>query len=175
MSLEIFENRKEWYATYQAGWLAHLQETGQCDWKLYTRPHNRTPIVSPGIDLRQSRLVLISTAGAYLVESQTPFDAENLLGDYSIRTFPSDTSFGALSFDHTHYDHTAVEVDPQVLLPLRHLEDMVREGFIGELAERTISYMGYQPDATRTVDETIPAVIDAALNLGADAALLIPA
>jgi hypothetical protein len=34
-------------------------------------------------------------------------------------------------FDHTHYDHTAVDEDPEVQLPLRHMEEMVAAGMIG--------------------------------------------
>ena len=41
-----------------------------------------------------------------------------------------------------------------MLLPLRHLADMVDEGVIGELTSSVISFMGYQPDITRVIDET---------------------
>ncbi len=172
--MQIFETRESWYSHYLENWLAHYQQTGATDWKIYQRPKNETPVQGKGIDLAHSRLVLISTAGGYLHDSQTPFDAENDLGDYTIRLFPSSTPLEALSFAHTHYDHTAVDADPQVLVPLRHLEDLVREGVIGEIASMVVSYMGYQPDATRTVDVLFPAVLDAVRSQQAQGALLVP-
>jgi len=173
--MEIVENLREWEATFRSGWLAHYEQTGQIDWSLYNRPHNKIAPAGPGIDLSKSRLALISTAGAYLRASQAPFDAPDPLGDYTIRLFPSSTPFSEIAYAHEHYDHTAVNADPQVLLPLRHLENMVAEGLIGALAPSLISFSGYQPDLRRVVDELIPAILDVAKAEEIDAALLVPA
>lgn len=172
--MEILENREEWYQTYQANWLRHYQETGETKWDLYQLPNNQHTPAGSRVDLAQSRLLLISSAGGYLPATQDPFNAENDLGDYTIRTFPVTTAPSAVAFAHTHYDHSAVNEDQQVLLPLGHLQALVAEGVIGALAEDVINFMGYQPDATRVVDETIPAIIDAAKALHAEAALLVP-
>ena len=172
--MEILENRAEWEQTYQKNWLAHYKATGETKWDIYNRPNNKTAPGLPGIDLSQSRLILISSAGGYLKDVQDPFDAPNQLGDYTIRTFPSDTPFDAIAYAHDHYDHTAVNSDPQVLLPLQHLQTMVAEGQIGELAPIVISFSGYQPDAARVVDETIPEIVAVAKEQQADAALLVP-
>ncbi len=59
------------------------------------------------------------------------FDAENSISDPTIRVFPVSTPFSAVRFDHTHYDHTAVDEGPDVQLPLCHIEEMVSEGMIG--------------------------------------------
>lgn len=173
--IEILEHRDQWETTFRQGWLAHYQQTGETNWKLYKPPANETAPSGPGVDLRASRLLLITTSGAYLREMQTPFDAPNLLGDYTIRLFPTASPFEALAYAHEHYDHTAVNQDPQVLIPLRHLESMVAEGKIGSLAESVISFSGYHPDVTRVIDETIPAILEAARALAAQAALLAPA
>ncbi len=173
--MEILENREKWLATFRAGWLAHFEQTGDFDWKLYNRPTNTQPVAGPGVDPAASRLLLISSAGAYLPGQQPPFDAPNPLGDYSVRLIPSSTPLDGLAFSHTHYDHAAVDADRQVLVPLRHLEDMAHEGSIGEIAEQFVSFMGYQPDAARVVDETIPLIREAARDLHAQAALLVPA
>ena len=109
----------------------------------------RIEAAGPAIKLSESRLILISTAGGYLRGSQEPFDASNDLGDTSIRLFPSSTPLDALAYAHEHYDHDAADADPQVLLPLRHLDDLVAE--------------------------SVPQVLEAALASGADAALLVPA
>lgn len=173
--MQILENQSQWLADYQKGWLAHYQKTGEFDWKIYNRPTNEQAPSGPGVDLAKSRLVLISSAGSYLAASQQPYDADHPLGDYTIRTYPSSTPLDALAFAQTHYDHTAVNADRQVLVPLRHLEEMAAEGMIGEIAPNVISFHGYQPDATRTVTETAPAIVAAAKQDGIQAALLVPA
>ena len=173
--MEILNNRDAWQTDYRAGWLAHYEHTGAFNWKLYQQAQNRPLSPTPGIDLRQSRLLLISTAGAYLRAAQEPFDAAHPLGDYTMRLFPSDTPFEDLALAHTHYDHAAVTEDPEVLLPLGHLADMVAEGAIGGVAPSVVSYMGYQPDLSRVVDELIPAILPVARDLQVQAALLVPA
>lgn len=173
--MEIIENLAQWEKAFENGWLAHYQKTGETDWKQYVRVKNEEVPAGPGIDLAQSRLVLISTAGGYLPSDQAPFDAADDLGDYTIRLFPLATPFAELAFAHDHYDHTAVNSDPQVLLPLRHLEEMVAEGKIGEMAPMVISYCGYQPDVRRIKDKLIPAVLENVRAQEADGALLVPA
>jgi hypothetical protein len=174
--MNILENLEQWKADYERGWLAHYRETGEFNWKIYNRPKNSTPIGGPGIDLSQSRLALISSAGGYLRESQEPFNTNKAdLGDYTIRLFPSSTPFEKVTFAHGAYDHTAVNEDPQVLIPLRHLEDLVDEGVIGELAPSVINFCGWQPDVERTLNELIPAIVEAAKSEKVNAALLVPA
>jgi D-proline reductase (dithiol) PrdB len=173
--VEILENREEWIATFREGWLAHYERTGGIDWEQYPLPDNRTPPAGPGIDPSTARLMFISTAGGYLPGEQEPFDAPNPLGDYSVRLVPSSTPFERLDYAHDHYDQAAVRQDPQVLVPLRHLEDLVAEGVIGELAPSMAFFMGYQPDMTRVIDETLPPILSAAQTEGVTAALLVPA
>ncbi len=175
MAMEILERPDEWRATFEAGWLAHFRQTGEIDWKRYNRPRNTAAPRGRAVNLAVSRLILISSAGGYLRQDQQAFDAENDLGDYTIRLFPSNTDFAEIAFAHTHYDHAAVDADPQVLLPLRHLEDLVAEGRIGAQTANIISFMGYQPDVSRVLNEMIPAIIAAARAERADAALLVPA
>jgi D-proline reductase (dithiol) PrdB len=175
MLMEILENRDQWYTAYRDGWLAHHQQTGEFNWKIYNRPTNTTAPAGKGIDLSQNRLVLISSAGGYVRDSQMPFDAPHPYGDYTMRLFPASAALDSIAFAHDHYDHSAVNHDPQVLLPLRHLENLVTEGVIGELAPSVISFMGYQPDATRVIDELFPLILEAARAMDAQAALLVPA
>ena len=172
--MSILENSDQWKEDFKQGWLARFQRSGTFYWDTYIRPKNQNPIPGPGVDLKTSRLMLISSAGGYLPVSQQPFDASNPLGDYSIRTFPANTPFSKLSYAHEHYDHTAIEADPQVLLPLEHLRNMVDDGEIGELTD-VVSFMGYQPDVSRLIEETIPGILNFARDEDAQAALLVPA
>lgn len=178
--MEILENREEWQEIYRQGWLAKLQAEGVKDWRLYQHPRNEQAPGVPGVKLSHSRLLFITSAGAYLPDRQRPFDVANLTGDYTMRTFPSATPLADLAYAHDHYDHTMVDRDPQVALPLRHLEDLVNIGqraetvSPGELAPSVISFMGYQPNAGRVIDELIPPIIAAAQTEGVQAALLAP-
>jgi hypothetical protein len=47
--MEVVENRDQWQTSYDGGWLAHYQETGELDWSLYPRPRNRTAPAGLGI------------------------------------------------------------------------------------------------------------------------------
>lgn len=172
--MSIVEQPLEWLEEFQIGWLAHYQKTGKIDWDKYVRPRNTFPPSGPGVTLAESRLLLISSAGAYQPASQEAFDEENPLGDYTIRIIPSDTPFEDIGYSHTHYDHKFVEADPQVLLPLRHLAEMEAGGKIGEIAPVFLSFNGYHPNIIRVVKETIPAILKIAKELSVQAALLVP-
>ena len=173
--VEILENRADWEQTFTENWLAHYQETGETDFKLYQYSRNEEGVAGKALDLSQSKLLFITTAGGYLKDQQKPFEAEGALGDYSIRTFATDTQLDKLAFAHTHYDHKYVDEDPQVLLPLRHLEDLAHEGVIGEIAPKVVSFSGYMPDVRRLLDEIVPQVVGLAKDQQVDAALLVPA
>jgi len=173
--MDILEDRDEWNHEFEQNWLKHFQETAEINWKTYNPPRNQIAPEGKAIDLSKSRLILISTAGGYLKDSQDPFDASNLLGDYSIRTFPSNTPLNQLAFAHEHYDRTAVNEDAQVLVPLRHLESLVEEGVIGEISPSVISFMGYQPNVIRVLDDMIPLIRDVVKKEQVQGALLVPA
>lgn len=172
--MTVLDNYTQWHNNYSSGWLAAFQQTGKINWDLYPWPSNNSDVAGPGIDVRKARLVLVSSSGAYLPASQPAFDAENDLGDYGIRLIPLATPLRQIAYAHTHYDHTAVNADPQVLLPLNHLDEMMAVGEIGDLADNVISFMGYQPDLGRVVDECIPAIVAAAQRERANAAVLVP-
>jgi hypothetical protein len=173
--MEIVENLAQWQTDFRNGWLAHYEETGQNNADLYVRPRNTQAPAGKGIDLAESRLLLITSSGAYLKHVQEPFDAEHQVGDYSLRTFPFATPPGALAFAHTHYNHAAVDADSEVLVPLGHLARMVDESRIGEMAPTVISFGGYLRDVGRVVDEVIPPMLEIAQKEKVDGALLVPA
>ena len=172
--MEIIENRADWEQTYTSTWLAHYNETGETKWDIYNRPDNKTAPSGKAVTLNTSKIMLVSSAGSYIKDEQDAYDAENDLGDYTIRLIPSDIDFDKLAYAHTHYDHTAVNMDPQVLLPLVHLHNLVEAGEIGAITDNFVSFMGYQPNAAQVVDETIPLIIEAAKTEQANAVLLVP-
>ena len=173
-NIEVLEQKGAWDAHFRQNWLATLQEQGTLNWKLYQHPRNERAPGAPGVELGRSRLLFVTTAGAYLRDEQAPFDEASLYGDYSLRTFPSSTPFSALAYAHDHYDRAMIREDAQVAIPLRHLEALVAAGRLGEVAPSVASFMGYQPDAGRVVDDLVPQVVALAQEMAVDAALLAP-
>ena len=170
-----------WAERFEGRWLDHVRREvlgipgAEPDWSLYEGPRNRTAPSGRAVRLSESRLILVSSAGASLRSRNEPFDAVNVLGDPTLRLIPTTVPLSDVRFDHTHYDHLAVSGDPQVQLPLRHLEEMAAEGLIGGLAENFVSFSGYQPDVRAVADLVAPGVLEAAREEKADAALLVPA
>ena len=95
------ENLEAWGEHFEAGFLAHYNETGHADYKQYKYVTNEQSPTGKAIDISKSRLAFITTAGGYLSDSQEPFEAHNLLGDYSVKTFP--LNFLTSSLLHTNY------------------------------------------------------------------------
>ncbi len=172
--MEILERRTAWGEQFEAGWLARQRATGEFDWKQYQYARNEAPVPGAPVALARSRLLVVTSSGAYVRGEQPPFDAPNPLGDPSHRTFPVSLPLERLAFAHDHYDHAFVDRDVQAVLPLRHLEALVREGAVGELAPTAFSFSGYLPDVRRVVDEVAPPLLALARRQEADAALLVP-
>lgn len=61
-----------------------------------------------------------------------------------------------------------------MLLPLGYLAEMIAEGGVGALTPNVLSFMGYQPDVGRVLDELIPSIRAAVRAERAEAALLVP-
>jgi len=172
--MDILENKIQWETQYRDNFLEQYAKTGTLDWRQYPHPRNAQAPPGPGIDPATARLMLVSSAGTYLDGEQEPFDAADPLGDYTIRLIPTATPLKTLAFAHDHYDHAFVDEDPQVLLPLHHLKDLAGEGLLGGLSPSVVSFMGYQPDLGRVVDELIPPILETAAAERINAALLIP-
>ncbi len=171
----VIEGEQKWEADYNKKFIKELDATGKIDWKKYQYNRNRFSPSGPALDLSKVKLLLVSTAGAYHKDSQEPFDAKNILGDYTLRRIPIDTDFNDLGIAHDHYDHKAIKADPQVLLPLNHLKDMVREGKLGSLATEWISFSGYQPNIIKVKKELAEKIMHIAKELEVQATLLVPA
>ncbi|MFC1550030.1 glycine/sarcosine/betaine reductase selenoprotein B family protein [Candidatus Neomarinimicrobiota bacterium] len=172
--MEILEDRKEWLQDYTSNCLSHYHATGEIDWKRYHYSKNSDFPSALPVKLSQAQIMLVTSSGAYLPDSQEPFDAANKLGDYQVRVFDPMTPFEKIDYAHEHYDQSYVRKDPQVLLPLRHLEILVTTNYIASLTPKVVSFMGYQPDVTKIIDITIPEVISVAQENEVDAVFLVP-
>ena len=124
--------------------------------------------------LAQTTLALVSTCGAYRREVDCPFDAHNYFGDSSFKEIPRDTGASVLAFSHTHYNLEHVSKDPNVGFPLFHLMEFEREGVIARFADPAISFSGFIPEPRQLIQETAPAAAKQLVEVGAQAALLVP-
>lgn len=173
--MEILEQPLEWLRAFQEGWLSNLEKTGKANWDLYTLTHNHLIPNSRGINLSQSRVLLITTAGVYYEGQQRPFDTQLPLGDYSIRLIPYTADPDKLVFGHPYLNQKYVQEDHQVLLPMQHLYELSKEGFIGSLVPVVVSFSGFMPHAIRLVKELVPAILRVAKEYSAHAAMIVPA
>jgi hypothetical protein len=173
--MEILENPLEWLREFQDGWLSKFENSGTIDWSLYVPPRNLSAPNSRGINLSESRLMLISTAGAYCAGKQNFFNSAHPLGDYTIRQVPVSTRVEDLTFAHPDLDLGYANQDSEVILPLQHLNQMVSDGIIGSLAPVFISYCGFQPHAIRIVKELVPSILKAIKQYHVHTALIVPA
>jgi D-proline reductase (dithiol) PrdB len=129
--------------------------------------------------LRECAIALVSTAGIARNDDR-PFDQERerrdpWWGDPGFRVIPLGTTEQDVRLYHMHIDPRFGQADLDVVLPMRRLTELAREGLVGQPAPRHYSLMGYILDPTVLVEETAPAIADRMRADGVDAAALVPA
>lgn len=85
-------------------------------------------------DLKECRIALVSTSGAY-AEGMQPFSDNDL----SFRLIPSDTDARKIHFVPGHFDTAPGGEDPNIMFPLDRLRELRSSGEIGKLADDYIS------------------------------------
>lgn len=135
-------------------------------------PIPRTILAKP---LEECRVALVSTAGLVL-PADRPFDESIRGGDFSHRVVPADIDVQSLQEHHRSdaFDHSGLEADRNLGMPLDRLRELVAEGVIGALAPRHVSLMGSITAPGRLVKHTLPRVTGLLLEDGVDVALLVP-
>lgn len=129
-----------------------------------------TPLAKP---LEESRVALLTTAGAHLAD-QTPFHVETSAGDHTYRLLPDDLDPSQLRFTHTHYDTASAEEDPNCVLPIDRLHELVERGRIGSASPVHIGMMGFNPDPSPVQDVLAPQVAEILNDAEVDVALIVP-
>ena len=123
--------------------------------------------------LAQCRVALVSTAGVHL-KSQPAHDLLNPHGDASFREIPGDTPASALAVDHSHYDTSDANTDPNCVFPIDRLHELAHMGIVGAVASLHFGFMGFIPDGRLLRDTTAPVVAERLLNSGTDVVVLTP-
>ena len=124
--------------------------------------------------LSQTRLTFVSSAGIQ-PKGTMPFDVVHPVGDFSFRRVPSASTISELEIHQIKYPTTGALKDLNVIFPIERLQELTKEGLIGELTPNLFSFIGYQmdpPTFERTLAEDIA---NAVVAEGAEAALLCPA
>jgi D-proline reductase (dithiol) PrdB len=134
-------------------------------------PPSFTPLSKP---LGDATIAVITSGGLYIEGQQEPFAAADVYGDPSIRLLPTDTPYEHLRIAHDHYDHTVPMQDLSTINPMANLKILHEEGFIGGIYPQQISFSGYIPVWTRTLDQLVPAVLHELRGKPIDSVLLVP-
>lgn len=133
--------------------------------------------------IKQARFTIITSAGIYLKDSQSPFDLqreqkEPTWGDPSLRIIPSSTKPEALAISHLHINPKTILTDINVVFPLQRMAQLAEQGIISGLTQHCFSVMGYQgfpPNTTTWREQTAPQIIEILQQEEAHGALLTPA
>lgn len=96
--------------------------------------------------------------------------------DGSFTVLPASARDVQLSHFSPNFDRSGFAADINVVYPVDRLEEFVARGEIGSLAERNISFMGAQFDATYSTIllDTGPAAAKVLVDQGVDVVLMTP-
>ena len=142
------------------------------------------PLPKPVSD---SRLALITSTGHFVdgqdpeplgVKNMTQQEAIEKIVDFvkaapQLSAVPVDTPENKLRVRHGGYDIRGVQADPNVAFPLQRLQELEREGVIGQLARQAYSFVG-ACSQKRLLTQTGPQWIEIFKEQQIDAALLVP-
>ena len=127
--------------------------------------------VKPGKPLSESRLGLLSTAGAYIA-GQVAYHYKD---DTSIRVIPNTTPVEDIRFSHVTENYLVeARQDPRCVFPIEALRALSNKGVIGSLAENYFSCMGGIYSQRRVATELIPDLQARLMDEQIDVLLLVP-
>lgn len=125
--------------------------------------------------LSEARIALITTAGFYLPD-QIPFDQSFRHDDCSYREIPWGTPVDMLQIGQSSdaFDHSGIEADRNLTLPLDRLQELIESGTVGEAAPRHFSIMGSIIAPARLISDSGPEIARKLHEDQVDGVLLAP-
>lgn len=139
----------------------------------YAIPDNpRAKISKP---LSECKFALITSAGLRL-ENDKPYENTNKLGDCSFREIPNSIDVQNLIEDHksSSFDHSGVQADKNLALPIERFRELVENKMIGSLNHRSFSFMGSIISPNKLIKKTAPEVVELLKKDEVDAVFLTP-
>jgi hypothetical protein len=133
------------------------------EWIAYDAPSPRNPLRVP---LAQARVGLVDTCGAHAVGMPSAGSSGRAI----------EVALDAeITFTHPGFDTERAAADPEVVHPVRTLQHIAAQGFIGEVAPVAVSVMGGVLIGQRLLDRGVPATVASMRDQQVDLALLVPA
>ncbi len=125
--------------------------------------------------LAECRVALVSSAGL-VAPGQAPYDHKAKGGDWSWRSIPADVEVQSLTEHHRSdsWDHTGIEADRNLGMPLDRLHELAAAGTVGGVAPRHVSIMGSITAPGRFIRKTVPEIVEALTADEVDVALMVP-
>ena len=120
--------------------------------------------------VKDSKIALITSSGIHR-RSDPSFKP----GVPEFRLHPKDVDFGELVMTHVsaNFDRTAFQDDPNVVMPIERLEELVEAGEVGASAEWHYATMGAIPNPLM-LEDIGTELGELLANNGVDAAVLLP-
>ncbi|MGI9612456.1 MAG: glycine/sarcosine/betaine reductase selenoprotein B family protein [Acidimicrobiales bacterium] len=130
-----------------------------------------TPVAT-SVPLAEARVAIVTTAGLRVAGDVRLWQPT----DGSFTVLPADARDVQLSHFSPNFDRTGFAADINVVYPVDRLEEMAAAGEIGSVANRNISFMGAQFDATFSTIllDSGPAAAKVLLEDNVDVVLLTP-
>jgi D-proline reductase (dithiol) PrdB len=117
-------------------------------------------------DLKDCRIALVSTSGAY-VEGMQPFTDNDL----SFRLIPADTNTKKIHFVPGHFDTSKGAKDANIMFPLDRLHELVSNGDIRTLSEHHVS-MGLTTELRKLKEIVSWEIAEAVMKMRPDVVVL---
>lgn len=153
----------EGFADVERNYVREVVGVADFDWVAAAEPSPRNRLPVP---LSQARVTLVSTAGAHVAGTR------GLGAGGDALAVPIDAE---IQLTHVGYDTVRAAKDPDVVYPVRRLQALANEGFIGSVAPTAISTMGFVPDGRRLLKRAVPLAVERIADEEAHLALLVPA
>jgi D-proline reductase (dithiol) PrdB len=117
-------------------------------------------------ELKDSRIALVSTSGAY-AEGMQPFSDNDL----SFRLIPADTDTKKIHFVPGHFDTSKGGEDANVMFPLDRLRDLVTSGALRTVSDHHIS-MGLTTELRALKERVSWEIAQAVMKMRPDVVIL---
>ena len=129
------------------------------------------PVTKP---LAESRISLIASSGIFR-DDQEPFEPDGWpIDEVGVRLIPKDTDGKRLKLYYNYYDHRDAVKDINCVYPVDRLQELEKEGVIGELAPSLISLgMGRTYRRSLIRKQLIPKVSEILHEQGVDGVIVV--